>query len=97
VSDDAARVQPLLDLIFSHPCACPARHAGTGRCTQKAETTTQAGAMCRPCAYCYTGQDWLGSQPLLAASMPLNRGGKLPGTPPGRASESEKRAQQRTG
>lgn len=73
MSDDATRVQPLLDLIFSHPCACPERHAETGACPQKAEATTKGGAMCLPCAYCYVGRDWLGPQPLLAASAPLNR------------------------
>jgi hypothetical protein len=74
MSEDAAReADARLDVIFGRRCSCPERHAVTGRCPQRAELATRAGGMCIPCAYCFTGYDWLGGQPLLEASMPVNR------------------------
>lgn len=69
--DDRA-AQAALDVAFSRPCSCPERHAVTGTCQQKAETATAIGGMCIPCACAYQNVDWLGDQPLLAASMPAN-------------------------
>jgi hypothetical protein len=68
-----AHADAALAMVFGRPCSCPEHHAVTGACHQKAETATDAGGMCLPCAYAYQGTDWLGNQPLLAASTPANR------------------------
>lgn len=72
-ADRAADLDAHLAVAFSKPCARPEHHAVSGACHQDAEVATDAGGMCRPCAYCYWGRDWLGGQPLLEASMPANR------------------------
>lgn len=70
---DPARADAAFDVLFARPCACPESHAVSGACHQKAELATSIGGMCTPCAYCHRGTDWLGGQPLLAASTPANR------------------------
>jgi hypothetical protein len=70
---DPAEVDAALDILLGRPCSCPESHAVSGACHQKAEMATDIGGMCAPCAYCYQGVDWLGGQPLLAASTPANR------------------------
>jgi hypothetical protein len=70
---DPRQLDAALDVMFSRPCSCPENHAVSGTCHQHAETATDIGGMCIPCAYAYQGVDWLGNQPLLAASTPANR------------------------
>ena len=73
VSNIWCNPQAALDVVLSRPCTCPEHHVVSGTCHQKAEVATTIGGMCRPCFYAYEGTDWLGDQPLLAASMPANR------------------------
>jgi hypothetical protein len=70
---EASRADAALVVLFGRPCGCLERHAVSGTCHQKAEVATGIGGMCIPCAQCYWGNDWLGDQPLLAASEPVNR------------------------
>jgi hypothetical protein len=66
-------IDAALSAFFGGPCSCPERHAVSGVCHQKSEAATDIGGMCRPCAHARQNDDWLGDQPLLAASMPANR------------------------
>jgi hypothetical protein len=69
----AVAADTAFDVLFRRPCSCLEHHAVTGTCPQETETATDIGGMCLPCAYAYSNVDWLGAQPLLAASMPANR------------------------
>jgi hypothetical protein len=74
---EADRADAALAVIFSNPCACPERHAGTpgGTCGMQATCTLQYADAFRPVCY-----------PCIAALLAVDSG-----VPPGRASGSASR------
>jgi hypothetical protein len=60
---EASRADAALAVIFSNPCACPERHAGTadGTCGAQSGISVVGGGyrytpMCLPCAACVNSQ-----------------------------------------
>jgi hypothetical protein len=77
VLSEASRADAALAVIFSNPCACPERHAGTpdGTCGMRAVSALSHGGTVRPVCY-----------PCIAALLAVDSG-----VPPGRASGSASR------